>query len=136
MNQEARKSGAMKTAFLRFCFPNLSSLRRRRRACPDRLLQLFRGRIGGLLRFFNRVLSRVLRFFAKLLELRLRFLNLFVGSFFCLFRFLFTFCFVSSAFCLRSSDVSLSQPDSDNPNRAVNAMATEVIRFILIIPGS
>ena len=53
------------------------------------LLQLFPGRIRGLLRFFHRVLSRVLRFFAKLLELRLRFLKLFVGSFLCLFRFLF-----------------------------------------------
>src|ERR1041385_9179749 len=53
------------------------------------LLQLLRGRIGGLLRFFHRVLSRLLRFFAKLLELRLRFLNLFVGSFLCLFGFAF-----------------------------------------------
>ena len=112
--------------------------RRRRthwlRRCVGGLLQLLRGRTGGLLRFFHRVLSRVLRFFAKLLELRLRFLNLFVGSFLCLFGFAsLQFCFVSSAFCLRSSDVFLSQPDTANPSRAVSAMVTEVIRFMVII---
>jgi hypothetical protein len=37
---------------------------------------------------------------------------------------------------LRSSDVFLSQPDTANPNKAASAMATEVIRFIVVIAGS
>jgi hypothetical protein len=30
----------------------------------------------------------------------------------------------------------LSQPDTANPNKAVSAMTTEVIRFIVVIAGS